>query len=106
MHIITEKRLREFADTHADAEESFTAWIRLTRGARWNSLVDVRGTFPSADPVGDLTVFNIKGNEYRLITAINYLRKKVYIRAVLTHAEYTKNRWKNDPWYREAPFLH
>lgn len=50
--------------------------------------------FPSADRVGKLTVFNIGGNKVRLIAAIHYNRKKVYIRAVLTHAEYDEERWK------------
>jgi mRNA interferase HigB len=50
--------------------------------------------FPSADQVGTLTVFNIGGNKVRLIAAIHYNRKKVYIRAVLTHPEYDEGKWK------------
>ena len=50
--------------------------------------------FPSADLVGKLTVFNIGGNKVRLIAALHYNRKKVYIRAVLTHAEYNTDTWK------------
>jgi mRNA interferase HigB len=48
----------------------------------------------STDRVGKLTVFNIGGNKVRLIAAIHYNRKKVYIRAVLTHAEYDEGRWR------------
>jgi len=55
---------------------------------------DLRATFPSADYVDGLTVFNIGGNKYRLIASIHYNRKKVYIRAVLTHQEYDRGEWK------------
>ncbi len=52
--------------------------------------------FPNADSVGECTVFNIDGNKYRLITKINYKTKIVYIRFVLTHLEYDKDKWKDD----------
>jgi mRNA interferase HigB len=52
--------------------------------------------FPSADQVDHKTVFNIGGNKYRLIAAIHYNRRKVYIRAIVTHLEYDKNKWKKD----------
>ncbi|MGI2902303.1 type II toxin-antitoxin system HigB family toxin [Tolypothrix sp. VBCCA 56010] len=55
--------------------------------------------FPSADQVSNLTIFNIGGNNYRLITLVDYNYQKVFIRHVLTHAEYDKEDWKNDPWY-------
>jgi len=55
---------------------------------------DLRATYASADHVDGLTVFNIGGNKYRLIAAIHYNRKKVFIRAVLTHADYDRGDWK------------
>ena len=58
------------------------------------SLVEVRTVFPTADKVGKLTVFNIGGNKARLIAAIYYNWRKIYIRAVLTHEEYDQNQWK------------
>lgn len=58
------------------------------------SIAEVREIFPSADKVGRLTVFNIGGNKIRLIAAIHYNRKKIYIRAVLTHKEYDEGNWK------------
>ncbi len=60
----------------------------------FSNYAELRETFPSADQVGKLTVFNIGGNNIRLIAAIHYNRKKIYIRAVLTHAEYNEQRWK------------
>ena len=59
----------------------------------------LRHTFPQADQVGNLTVFNISGNNYRLITLIDYRYQKVFVRAVLTHSEYDTDNWKNDPWF-------
>ena len=63
-------------------------------------LVDVRKTFGTADAVGNCTVFNIKGNSYRLITWISYQTKKVFIKHVFTHADYSKEDWKNDCFSR------
>ncbi len=62
----------------------------------YSSFTDLRKTFPSADKVKNLTAFNIGGNKVRLIAAIHYNTKCVYIRYVLTHAEYDKENWKKD----------
>jgi mRNA interferase HigB len=94
MHVISRKRLKEAAERHADLEAPLDAWFRIAKKATWTSLVDVRGTFSSADSVGKWTVFNIKGNQYRLIAEINYLFGRIYIRRVLTHAEYDRGGWK------------
>lgn len=99
MRIIAERPLREFAARYPDAAASLETWRAGTKRASWASLADVRERFSSADIVGRLTVFNIAGNTYRLITYINYTRGIVYIRAILTHAEYDKGAWKRDPWY-------
>ncbi len=60
----------------------------------FKSFADLRNTFGSADQVGNLTVFNIGGNKLRLIAAIHYNRRIIYIRAVLTHQEYDEGKWK------------
>jgi mRNA interferase HigB len=69
-------------------------WYRITRRADWSSLVDVRSDFAHADIVGRRTVFNIHGNNYRLITRINYKTKRVFILYIFTHVEYSKGDWK------------
>jgi mRNA interferase HigB len=79
---------------HSEAEPSLARWYRLAKRQNFSSLGELRQTFPSADQVGKLTVFNIGGNNIRLIAAIHYNRKKIYIRAVLTHAEHDEHRWK------------
>ena len=94
MHIITRKRLNEFAEKHPDTKTALAHWYREMRRRNFSSLADLRGVFPSADLVGKLTVFNIGGNRVRLIAAIHYNRRRVYIRAVLTHTEYDAGKWK------------
>jgi mRNA interferase HigB len=96
LHIISKKRLREFWKKHPDAKEPLLAWYRVTAKARWVSLADTKLDFPHADLVGVCTVFNIKGNNYRLISVIRYRAQRVYILHVLTHKEYDKGRWKGD----------
>ena len=94
MHIITRKRLNEFAEKHPDAKTALQHWYRLMKSGGFRSFAELRATLPSADQVGNLTVFNIGGGKARLIVAIHYNRQKVYIRAVLTHPEYDKGKWK------------
>lgn len=99
MHIITKRRLRQFWQKHPDARSALQAWYQQVANARWQQFTDVRQMFPAADQVNRLTVFDIGGNKYRLIVRIEYERQRVYIRQVLTHAEYEKDKWKNDPWF-------
>lgn len=94
MHVISRKKLLEAAEKHAGLGAPLDAWFRIAKRAAWRSLDDVRRTFPAADGVGGYTVFNIEGNQYRLITTINYPGGRVYIRHVLSHAEYDKGAWK------------
>jgi mRNA interferase HigB len=94
MHVISRKRLLEAARRHARLSAPLDAWYRIVKRAQWRSLMDVRREFPSADAVWKFTIFNIKGNDYRLITEINYRTGRIFLRHVLTHAEYTKGGWK------------
>ena len=94
MHVISRKKLKEAATKHAGLEGPLDAWFRIAKRALWKSLADIRKTLSSADSVGKWTVFNIKGNQYRLIAEINYSAGRIYIRHVLTHAEYDKGGWK------------
>ncbi len=94
MHIITRKRLLEFCKKHPDSEEPLDRWYRIVKQSNYNSFAELRKTFPKADQVGKFTVFDIGGNKYRLITYIVYSAKRIYIRHILTHAEYDKGKWK------------
>ena len=95
MHVISRKRLLEAVAVHADLSAPLDAWYRIAKKAGWKSLQDIRRTLPSADAVGMFTVFNIKGNAFRLIAEINYATGRLYIRHVLTHAAYDKGGWKS-----------
>ena len=74
------------------------AWFRIAKSATWKNLEQARAVYPHADgvPVGKkvYTVFNLMGNSFRLITGINYEGQTIFIRHVLTHAEYDKGVWK------------
>ncbi len=96
MHVISRKALKAAATRHPDLEVALDTWYRIAKKAQWKSLTDVRQTYRHADPVGRCTVFNIKGNEYRLIVRINYQTGRVFIRYVLTHAEYDQESWKHE----------
>lgn len=99
MRVISRSRLLKFADRDQSAAEALDVWYRLARKAEWKTLSEVRETFRSADAVGNFTVFNIKGNQYRLIVDIDYSRQRIFIKYVLTHQEYDKDGWKRDPYY-------
>ncbi len=94
MHIITRKRLNEFAARFPETNNALANWYRQMKQTDFASIETVRELFPTADKVGKLTVFNIGGNKVRVIAAIHYNRKKVYIRAVLTHKEYDNGKWR------------
>ena len=94
MHIITRKRLLEFGKTHPDCRTALDSWYRIVKHTKYTSFAELKLTFPSADQVGKLTVFNIGGNKARLIAAIHYKTSRVYIRYVLTHKEYDRGTWK------------
>ncbi|MEW6490795.1 MAG: type II toxin-antitoxin system HigB family toxin [Thermodesulfobacteriota bacterium] len=96
MHVISRRALLEFARKHPDAAAPLRTWYRLMARTSFQTLDELRRTFPSADLVGGLVVFNVGGNKYRLIliASLHFNRQKVYIRHVLTHAEYDRGRWK------------
>lgn len=94
MHVITRKRLRDFAARHREAAGPLAIWYAIMAKTDFGSFAELRRVFGSADKAGKFTFFDIGGNKYRLIVAIHYNRKKVYIRHMLTHAEYGRDRWK------------
>ncbi len=94
MNVIGRKVLEEAGRKHGDLAKSLDAWLRITQAAQWQNLMEVRRSLPTADAVGEFTVFNVRGNRYRLIAEIHYETKTVFIDRVLTHAEYDRERWK------------
>lgn len=94
MHIISRKTLIQFWDKNPDSQTSLARWFKIVQKTDFASFADLRTTFPSADKVDQWIVFNVSGNKYRLIASIHFNRNKVYIRHVLTHAEYDRGDWK------------
>jgi len=89
MRIIARRTLREFWENHPESEEPLLAWYREVEKEDWDTPARVKERYGSASIVGNnRVVFNIKGNAYRLVVAINYPYRVVYIRFVGTHAEY------------------
>jgi len=94
MHVIAKPALVKFSTKYPDAEKPLMVWFRTMKKENFQDFVHLKQTFSNADYVDDLTVFNIGGNKYRLIAAIHYNVGQVFIRNVLTHAEYDRNDWK------------
>jgi mRNA interferase HigB len=100
VRLIKRTTLREYAQRFPKAAKPLREWARLTLSAAWKNLVETRKTFPHADQVKvksgkTVTVFNVCGNDFRLITAIHYDRQRVFVLHFLTHTEYSKDTWKN-----------
>lgn len=91
MHVITRSRLTEFGRKHADAAESLKEWARVMRRKRYGQHLEVKKDFPSADFIGARrAVFNICQNKYRPVVDLRYDLGRIYIRHVVTHAEYDR----------------
>lgn len=91
MRIIARRTLREFWERHPETEQTLRAWYHDVERAVWRSPADIKRTYVNASIVGqNRVVFNIKGNRYRLVSAINYAYQICYIRFVGTHQEYDR----------------
>ena len=91
MRIIAVKTLKLFWKRHNDTEQPLKAWYAEVKAANWRSPAEIKRFYRSASILGNnRVVFNIKGNSYRLVTAVNYNFKIVYIRFIGTHKEYDK----------------
>jgi mRNA interferase HigB len=89
MVVITHKSIREYSQKHSEASKALMDWLQKTQEANWSNINDVRATFGYADHVGgERVVFNIRGNHFRLVTAIVYETRTVYIKFIGTHEEY------------------
>ncbi len=99
MRVIKPATIKAYAMRHRDAREALSQWLKAIEVAQWKSIQEVRHAFPHADAVrvasgSVVTVFNIKGNAYRLIVAIHYNTGKVFIREFMTHAQYDNQEWR------------
>ena len=93
--------MRRFASDYPDAATGLEVWRRIMRQEQFRHFADLRRCFRAADQVrvasgSPVVVFNIQGKAFRLICALHYNAGKVFILRFLTHAEYSKDRWKNE----------
>lgn len=100
MRIFSRSALLAFSQKYPDAKVALDSWYRVAKSSKWRHIDEVKASYSSADAVGNFTVFNIRGNNYRLITSIDYKKQIIYIKYVLTHSEYDSGSWKNDPYYK------
>ena len=91
MRIIARKKLRDFWNQYPDAQASLQAWYADVKQAQWQTTTAIKAVYRNASILGNRrVVFNIKGNKYRLVVAVQYEFGIVYIRFVGTHTEYDK----------------
>lgn len=91
MKIISFKQLREFYEKDPKSEPAIKEWYKKAEKAHWNNFSDIKKTFNSVDSVGNMRcVFNVKGNEYRIVAKVFFTIKSIYIRFIGTHKEYDK----------------
>ena len=96
MRILSYSTLKAAGRKYSDLMSALDAWYKIAKVSQWKSLEDIRKVWPKTDCVGNFLVFDIKGGKYRLIVGIDYMYSKLFIKYVLTHAEYDKEYWKND----------
>ena len=96
MRIISKNTLVEYYELHQEAKVALEEWYKKTKQAEWKCFADIKNTFNSADSIGNQHyVFNIKGNDFRLVVVVKMTIKTVLIRFIGTHAEYDKIDAKN-----------
>lgn len=99
MNLISLSNLKKDTARYPDVKAQVESWFATVKKAQWKNLEEVKKTYGDAEAVGNFTVFNIKGNNYRLIVGIKYQTQTIYYKYFLTHSEYDKNKWKNDRYF-------
>lgn len=94
MDIVNVDRLREFSRRNPGASAPLRRWEAVVRESSWSSFQDMRATFNTVDYIAGKIVFDIGGNNYRLVAVVDYRGQQVIVRSVMTHREYDRGRWK------------
>jgi mRNA interferase HigB len=91
MRIFTEQRLKEYVEAHPESKVALQNWVSIIKKSNWTCFADIKKSYNSVDSVGNQRyVFDIKGNNYRLVAVIKFTIQFVYIRFIGTHKEYDK----------------
>lgn len=93
VNVISRDGLKQLATRHPEARDAALIWYKAAKKAKWRGLHEVRQDYPSAGQVGDVLIFNILGNRYRLIARVAYDAQRIYVKALLTHREYDRKEW-------------
>ena len=94
MRVVSRKTIREAAAKHSEWSASLNAWYKIARNADWNTFAEVRNSWRNSDVEGRVVVFDISHNRCRLIATIKYRWRMLYIRRILSHAEYDAKEWQ------------
>ena len=90
MHVITQKRIWEAKERYKESASALDAWYRIAKASTFESFAQLKAAFPGVDKVGDQCVFDVGGNKLRIIAKVEFRQGKIFIRQVLTHAQYSK----------------
>ena len=94
MNVISKRGLRKLIAKHPETEMEALDWYRVAVAADWSCFADVRATLQAADMIGEVLIFNVGHNRYRLITTVFFATREIYVKALLTHKEYDREEWK------------
>lgn len=94
MHVITQTRIWEAKKEYPEAATALEGWYRIIKSNQFDHFAELKAVFSSVDKVDHHYVFDIGGHKLRLIAQISFERKKVFIKHILTHKEYDKNKWR------------
>lgn len=95
MHVITHARILVAQKRLPECSRALDLWYRLMKRGTYRTFAELKAVFGSVDKVGNVYVFDVGGNKLRVIAAIHFNRAKVFVRYVLTHAEYDSGEWKD-----------
>ena len=87
--------VRDFVQSHPAAGAPLKHWSNAVEWSEWKHPSELKTAFGAADFFGDLTIFDVGGNKYRLIAFVHYRQQIVYIKSILTHKEYDRGNWKH-----------
>ena len=93
MNVISKDGMKQLTRNHPDCATAAMQWFRIAKRANWQNFEAVRQSINSADLVGNLLLFNLRGNAYRLIVRVNFAGQRLYLKALLSHQEYDKKEW-------------
>src|SRR6266851_2365489 len=96
MRIVSRKAIAEATSSHSEWGASLNAWYKIAKNADWKSFTDVRNGWKNSNVVGRFVLFDISHNRCRLIATIKYKWRMVYIRRILSHAEYDEKGWQKE----------